>query len=60
MNRDNNACKNILYIGKYYLEKQLIPIEFQRNKKVNIVKKAINLTIKAKPNKKSNKNQIVV
>jgi hypothetical protein len=54
VNRDKNACKNILYIGKYYIEKQLRPIEFQRDKKVNIVKKAINLTIKEKPNKKSN------
>ena len=32
VNRDNNACKNILYLGKYYLKNQSRPIEFQRDK----------------------------
>lgn len=33
VNRDKNACKNILYIGKNYLENQLRPIEFSRETK---------------------------
>jgi hypothetical protein len=28
VNRDKNACKNILYIGKYFLRNQSRPIEF--------------------------------
>ena len=52
VNRDKNACKNILYIGKYYLEKQLRPIFFQRDKIKNVVKKVINLTTKSKPKNK--------
>jgi hypothetical protein len=54
VNRDNNACKNILYLGKYYLKNQSRPIEFQRDKKI-VIKKEIKLTIKSK-----NKKQIVI
>jgi hypothetical protein len=32
VNRDKNASINILYLGKYFLENQLRPIEFQREK----------------------------
>jgi len=40
VNRDVNACKNILYIGKYYLENQSRPKEFCReDKKKEIIKK---------------------
>ena len=28
VNRDKNACKNILYLGKYFLEYQLRPLQF--------------------------------
>ena len=45
VNRDKNACMNILYLGKYYLEKQLRPIEFQREKEKIQNKKSIKLTI---------------
>jgi hypothetical protein len=38
VNRDINACKNILYLGKYYLKKQLRPKEFERE----IIKKKVN------------------
>jgi hypothetical protein len=37
VNRDINACKNILYLGKYYLKKQLRPKEFERE----VIKKKI-------------------
>jgi hypothetical protein len=30
MNRDTNACKNILLLGKNYLESQTRPEEFTR------------------------------
>ena len=33
VNRDKNACKNILYLGKYFLEHQLRPTEFCQNPK---------------------------
>ena len=39
VNRDKNACKNILYLGKYFLENQLRPKEFSpklKEKKVII------------------------
>ena len=36
VNRDKNACKNILYIGKYYLQNQARPKEFcQKPKEKN-------------------------
>ena len=47
VNRDNNACKNILYLGKYYLKNQSRPIEFQRDKK-KVIKKEIKLVTKEK------------
>ena len=37
INRDKNACKNILYLGKFYLEHQTRPEEFCRKIK-NVVK----------------------
>ncbi len=46
VNRDKNACMNILYLGKYFLENQLRPIEFQRDKQKTKTKKAIKLTTK--------------
>jgi hypothetical protein len=44
VNRDKNACKNILYLGKYYLTNQSRPKEFKQEekpKKDKIVKKVI-------------------
>ena len=44
VNRDNNACKNILYLGKYFLEHQTRPIEFcqkPKEKKVIIKKQKL-------------------
>ena len=39
VNRDKNACKNILYLGKYFLEHQLRPKEFSpKPKENNIIK----------------------
>ena len=39
VNRDKNACKNILYLGKYFLEYQLRPKEFSpKPKENNIIK----------------------
>ena len=32
VDRDKNACKNILYLGKYYLERQLRPKEFSQKR----------------------------
>ena len=57
MNRDKNACMNILYLGKYFLENQSRPIEFQREKQKIETKKAIKLTIKVN---KNTKKQIAV
>ncbi len=59
VNRDKNACMNILLLGKYYLEHQSIPKEFQREKQKTNIKKAIKLTEKV--NKSTiNKKQIIV
>jgi hypothetical protein len=42
VNRDKNACKNILYLGKYYLTNQSRPNEFKPEEKVKkVVKKVI-------------------
>ena len=44
VNRDKNACKNILYLGKYFLEHQLRPTEFcqkPKEKKVIIKKQKL-------------------
>ena len=37
VNRDKNACKNILYLGKYFLKNQSRPIEFCQKSKEKIV-----------------------
>ena len=37
VNRDKNACKNILYLGKYFLKNQSRPIEFCQKPKENKV-----------------------
>jgi len=37
VNRDKNACKNILYLAKYYLEHQARPKEFCQKSKEKIV-----------------------
>jgi len=37
VNRDKNACKNILYLGKYFLKNQTRPIEFCQKPKENKV-----------------------
>ena len=37
VNRDKNACKNILYLGKYYLQYQSRPLEFCQKSKENKV-----------------------
>jgi hypothetical protein len=39
VNRDKNACKNILYLGKYFLRNQSRPIEFCQKSKEKIVVK---------------------
>ena len=57
VNRDKNASMNILYLGKYFLENQSRPIEFQREKQKTETKKAIKLTEKVN---KSTKKQIAV
>jgi hypothetical protein len=42
VNRDKNACKNILYLGKYYLTNQSRPKDFKPEEKVKkVVKKVI-------------------
>ena len=43
---DKNACKNILYLGKYFLENQLRPKEFspKPNEKKVIIKQRKNKT----------------
>jgi hypothetical protein len=35
VNRDKNACKNILFIGKYFLKNQIRPLEFSQKPKEN-------------------------
>ena len=37
VNRDKNACKNILYLGKYFLRNQSRPIEFYQKSKEKII-----------------------
>ena len=37
VNRDKNACKNILYLGKYFLKNQTRPIEFCQKSKEKII-----------------------
>jgi len=59
VNRDKNASLNILHLGKYYLEHQSRPIEFQREKQKVETKKAIKLTEKVNKSTK-NKKQIAV
>lgn len=59
VNRDKNACMNILLLGKYYLEHQSRPKEFQREKQKTEIKKAIKLTEKVNKSIK-NKKQITV
>ena len=49
VNRDTNACKNILLLGKYYLESQTRPEQFTRK---IIVKEKVK-----KPRKTSDKNK---
>jgi hypothetical protein len=49
VNRDTNACKNILLLGKCYLESQTRPEEFTR--KVIKTAKAIPLEKVKKPKK---------
>ena len=59
VNRDKNACMNILLLGKYYLEHQSRPKEFQREKQKTEIRKAIKLIEKV--NKSTiNKKQIIV
>ena len=53
VNRDKNACKNILYITKYYLQTQSRPKEFCREVKVKEKKpKERNKKLKILKNKK--------
>lgn len=49
VNRDVNACKNILLLGKCYLESQMRPEQFTR--------KVINLEKVKKPRKQAIKNK---
>jgi hypothetical protein len=58
VNRDKNACMNILYLGKYFLENQSRPIEFQRDKQKTETKKAIKLTTKVNKSTKTNSRLI--
>lgn len=44
VNRDKNACKNILYLTKFYLQNQSRPKEFCREKKKPIKKEQIRKT----------------
>ena len=37
VNRDKNACKNILFLGKYFLKNQIRPLEFSQKTKENKV-----------------------
>jgi len=37
VNRDKNACKNILFLGKYFFRNQSRPIEFCQKTKENKV-----------------------
>ena len=39
MNRDKNACKNILYLAKCYLKNQTRPKEFKREEKEKKINK---------------------
>jgi hypothetical protein len=52
VNLDKNACKNILYLGKYFLKYQLRPKEFSPKPKEN------NIIIKQR--KTRQKKEIVV
>ena len=52
VNRDKNACKNILYLGKYFLKNQTRPIEFCQKPKEN--------KIVVKQQKPRQKKEIVV
>lgn len=45
---------NILYLGKYFLENQSRPIEFQRDKQKTETKKAIKLNTKVNKSTKIN------
>ena len=41
VNRDVNACKNILHLAKRYLTTQTGPIEFCRKPKDKVIKKVV-------------------
>jgi hypothetical protein len=58
VNRDKNACKNILYIGKYYLQHQSRPKEFCPKSKEVKSKEVKSKEVKLKTVKP--KKQIVV
>jgi hypothetical protein len=67
VNRDKNACKNILYLTKFYLENQSRPKEFSREKKKTTKAtkketkdKKINITQEKKLVKRVNKKQIAI
>lgn len=53
INRDVNACKNILYLGKYYLQYRKRPKEFQRKVITKEPKKKISLVNKKVTRKKT-------
>lgn len=67
VNRDKNACKNILYLTKFYLENQSRPKEFCREKKKTTKatkketkNKKINVAKEKKLVKRVNKKQIAI
>jgi hypothetical protein len=61
VNRDKNACKNILYIAKYYLQNQSRPKEFCREAKPTEKKKPVKKNKdNIKEKKPRNKKQIVI
>jgi hypothetical protein len=57
VNRDVNACKNILLLGKCYLESQTRPEEFTRKVIKSAKPQASPLEKVKKPKKQTSKNK---
>jgi hypothetical protein len=61
VNRDKNACKNILYLGKYFLEYQLRPLQFCKTVKIGKDKTKVLSSSRPKEfNPKPKENNIII
>jgi hypothetical protein len=60
VNRDKNACKNILYLGKYFLEHQLRHFLFSKKKENAEMKKYISSSLPKEFSPKPKENNVII